>query len=50
VHVQIEHAFASLKGSFQSLQELQLKIQNKEDLYMAVCQLHGLQCILCSLW
>ncbi|KIK14408.1 hypothetical protein PISMIDRAFT_117064 [Pisolithus microcarpus 441] len=36
VHVWIEHAFAVLKGHFQSLQELRLKIRNKEDLYIAI--------------
>ncbi|KIK79240.1 hypothetical protein PAXRUDRAFT_161818, partial [Paxillus rubicundulus Ve08.2h10] len=32
----IEHAFAALKGQFQSLCELHLQMQTEEDLYIAV--------------
>ncbi|KIO03854.1 hypothetical protein M404DRAFT_56632, partial [Pisolithus tinctorius Marx 270] len=36
VCVQIKHAFVALKGRFQSLRELWLKIRKKEDLYVAI--------------
>ncbi|KIK17514.1 hypothetical protein PISMIDRAFT_111276 [Pisolithus microcarpus 441] len=36
VCVQVEHAFAALKGRFQSLQELRLQIRSKQDLYVAI--------------
>ncbi|KIM57633.1 hypothetical protein SCLCIDRAFT_28722 [Scleroderma citrinum Foug A] len=34
--VRVEHAFAALKGRFQSLHELQLKINKEEDLHVVV--------------
>ncbi|KIN98359.1 hypothetical protein M404DRAFT_49165, partial [Pisolithus tinctorius Marx 270] len=36
VHIHIEHTFAALKGQFQSLHELCLKIQNERDVKVAV--------------
>ncbi|KIN99226.1 hypothetical protein M404DRAFT_114857, partial [Pisolithus tinctorius Marx 270] len=36
VHVHVEHAFAALKGRFQSLHELHLKIWNERDVKVAV--------------
>ncbi|KIK77560.1 hypothetical protein PAXRUDRAFT_41818, partial [Paxillus rubicundulus Ve08.2h10] len=37
VHVHVEHAFAALKGCFQSLQELRHPVQNKQDLQYLIC-------------
>ncbi|KIK22253.1 hypothetical protein PISMIDRAFT_102701, partial [Pisolithus microcarpus 441] len=36
VCIWVEHAFAALKGRFQSLRELCLQIQSKHDLYVAI--------------
>lgn len=34
--MRVEHAFAALKGRFQSLRELRLKIRTEDDLHIAV--------------
>jgi len=39
--VHVEHAFAALKGHFQSLQELWLQVRMKKDIQIAV---HWIQC------
>ncbi|KIM56459.1 hypothetical protein SCLCIDRAFT_52193, partial [Scleroderma citrinum Foug A] len=36
VRVHVEHAFATLKGGFQSLRELRVKIQTEKDIKVAV--------------
>ncbi|KIO15074.1 hypothetical protein M404DRAFT_95645, partial [Pisolithus tinctorius Marx 270] len=36
VRVRVEHAFAALKGRFQSLHELRLKIRNERDVKVTV--------------
>ncbi|KIK97737.1 hypothetical protein PAXRUDRAFT_135662, partial [Paxillus rubicundulus Ve08.2h10] len=36
VHVHVEHAFAALKGCFQSLYELHLWMKIEDNLYIAV--------------
>lgn len=36
IHVCVKHAIAALKGRFQSLWELRLQMQSKEDLHIAV--------------
>jgi len=39
--VRVEHAFAALKGHFQSLRELWLQVRTKKDIQIAV---HWIQC------
>ena len=34
--MQVEHAFAALKGRFQSLRELRLRMRTQQDLHIAV--------------
>ena len=34
--MRVEHAFAALKGRFQSLQELRLRMRTQQDLHIAV--------------
>ena len=41
IHICVEHAFAALKGRFQSLRELCLRIRSQDDLKYAV---HWVQC------
>ncbi|KIM59687.1 hypothetical protein SCLCIDRAFT_75451, partial [Scleroderma citrinum Foug A] len=36
IRVRVEHAFVALKGRFQSLRELRLKMNNNHDLHIAV--------------
>ena len=36
IHVWVEHAFAALKGCFQSLRELRLKMKTDDNLHIAV--------------
>ncbi|KIK18703.1 hypothetical protein PISMIDRAFT_42319, partial [Pisolithus microcarpus 441] len=36
IRVRVEHAFAALKGRFQSLRELRLKVTRDEDLHVAI--------------
>ncbi|KIM56625.1 hypothetical protein SCLCIDRAFT_132182 [Scleroderma citrinum Foug A] len=36
IRVRVEHAFVALKGCFQSLRELRLKINKEEDLHVVV--------------
>ncbi|KIK74090.1 hypothetical protein PAXRUDRAFT_176723, partial [Paxillus rubicundulus Ve08.2h10] len=36
VHIRVEHAFAALKGCFQSLRELRLQMKTEDDLFIAM--------------
>ena len=36
IRVRVEHAFAALKGRFQLLQELRLRMRTQQDLHIAV--------------
>lgn len=39
--MRVEHAFAALKGRFQSLRELRLQVRTKKDIQIAI---HWVQC------
>ncbi|KAG2135703.1 uncharacterized protein EDB93DRAFT_1092249, partial [Suillus bovinus] len=43
IHIRVEHAFAALKGHFQSLKELCHLMQNQKDLQI---NLHWVRCCL----
>ena len=36
IRMRVEHAFAALKGHFQSLRELQLRMRTQQDLHIVV--------------